>query len=127
MAVLMAIGRRRDAQGDGAGGAPDKVLHEKSAEAPLWTPAGFFDAVVGPFLAFFRTWGWVGLLMLVFISLYRLPEFVMGPMATPFYHDLGISKDMVGAVRAHGGPRRRPSSASRPAGCWWPASATCGR
>jgi PAT family beta-lactamase induction signal transducer AmpG len=77
----------------------DEVLHEKSAEAPLWTPGGFFDAVVGPLLAFFRTWRWVGLLMLVFISLYRLPEFVMGPMATPFYHDLGISKDTVGAVR----------------------------
>jgi len=75
------------------------VLHEKSAVAPLWTGRGLLDAVVGPFLAFFRTWGWVGLLMLVFISLYRLPEFVMGPMATPFYHDLGISKDMVGAVR----------------------------
>jgi PAT family beta-lactamase induction signal transducer AmpG len=55
--------------------------------------------VVGPFIAFVKTWGWVGLLMLLFISLYRLPEFVMGPMATPFYHDLGISKDMVGAVR----------------------------
>jgi PAT family beta-lactamase induction signal transducer AmpG len=77
----------------------EEILHEKSAEAPLWTPWGFYDAVSGPFLAFFRTWGWMGLLMLVFISLYRLPEFVMGPMATPFYHDLGISKDMVGAVR----------------------------
>jgi MFS transporter, PAT family, beta-lactamase induction signal transducer AmpG len=79
--------------------AADEVLLEKSAAAPLWTPRGFFDAVAGPFLAFFRTWGWLGLLILVFISLYRLPEFVMGPMATPFYHDLGISKDTVGAVR----------------------------
>jgi len=77
----------------------EQVLHEKSDEAPLWTPGGFFDAVVGPFVSFFKTWGWMGLLMLVFISLYRLPEFVMGPMATPLYHDLGISKDMVGAVR----------------------------
>ena len=77
--------------------------------------------MVGPFLAFFKTWGWVGLLMLVFISLYRLPEFVMGPMATPFYHDLGLSKDMVGAVRARWA-WPPPSSASRPAGCWSPAS-----
>ena len=38
-------------------------------------------------------------LMLAVISLYRLPEFVMGPMANPFYHDLGLSKDAVGAVR----------------------------
>jgi MFS transporter, PAT family, beta-lactamase induction signal transducer AmpG len=98
MAVLMIIGVAATLKATEPAGA-DEVLHEKSAEAPLWTGRGLFDAVVGPFLAFFRTWGPVGLLMLAFISLYRLPEFVMGPMATPFYHDLGISKDMVGAVR----------------------------
>ena len=38
--------------------------------------------------------------MLAMISFYRLPEFMMGPMANPFYHDLGLSKDAVGAVRA---------------------------
>ena len=98
MAVLMLIGIAATFKATEPASA-DEVLLEKSAEAPLWTPRGFFDAVAGPFLAFFRTWGWLGLLMLVFISLYRLPEFVMGPMATPFYHDLGISKDTVGAVR----------------------------
>ena len=98
MAVLMSIGVAATLKATEPAAA-DEILHEKSAEAPLWTARGLFDAVVGPFLAFFRTWGSVGLLMLAFISLYRLPEFVMGPMATPFYHDLGISKDMVGAVR----------------------------
>ncbi len=43
--------------------------------------------------------GWLALLMLAMISLYRLPEFVMGPMANPYYHDLGLTKDAVGAVR----------------------------
>jgi len=57
------------------------------------------DAVVGPFAEFFRVYGWLALLMLAMISLYRLPEFMMGPMANPFYHDLGLSKDAVGAVR----------------------------
>ena len=60
---------------------------------------GFADAVIGPFAEFFRVYGWVALLMLAMISLYRLPEFVMGPMANPYYHDLGLSKDAVGAVR----------------------------
>lgn len=69
------------------------------AALPIWTPRGFFDAVIGPFFDFFRTYAWVGLLMLVFISLYRLPEFVMGPMATPLYVDLGLSKDVVAGVR----------------------------
>ena len=41
----------------------------------------------------------LALLMLAAISLYRLPDFVMGPMANPFYHDIGLTKDLVGAVR----------------------------
>jgi MFS transporter, PAT family, beta-lactamase induction signal transducer AmpG len=71
------------------------------AGAPaLWTARGLFDALVGPFVAFFRqhgSWAW---LMLLVISLYRLPDFVMGPMANPFYADLGIDKETVGGVRA---------------------------
>jgi PAT family beta-lactamase induction signal transducer AmpG len=66
----------------------------------LGSMRGFADAVIGPFAEFFRVYGWVALLMLAMISLYRLPEFLMGPMANPYYHDLGLSKDTVGAVRA---------------------------
>jgi PAT family beta-lactamase induction signal transducer AmpG len=61
--------------------------------------ATVFDAVVGPFIAFFRTHGWLALVMLAAISLYRLPDFMMGPMANPYYHDLGMTKQTVGAVR----------------------------
>ena len=74
----------------------DAVLQSK---APLWTPRGFFDAVVGPFVDFFRQHQTLGLLMLLAIALYRLPDFVMGPMYNPYYHDLGLTKDMVAAVR----------------------------
>src|SRR5256714_3063403 len=77
----------------------DAVLDEKKREAPLWAPRGFFDAVVGPFIAFFRAHGWLALVMLAAISLYRLPDFIMGPMANPYYHDIGLSKQTVGAVR----------------------------
>jgi len=69
-------------------------------ESRLTSIRGFADAVIGPFREFFRVYGWVALLMLAMISLYRLPEFLMGPMANPYYHDLGLSKDTVGAVRA---------------------------
>ena len=75
-------------------------IDPKAHAAALWTPRGFFDAVVGPFVAFFATYGWLALLMLAMISLYRIPDFVMGPMANPFYHDLGLSKDVVGSIRA---------------------------
>jgi len=77
----------------------DEVIDNKKREAPLWTPRGFFDAVVGPFIAFFRAHGWLALVMLAAISLYRVPDFIMGPMANPYYHDLGLSKQTVGAVR----------------------------
>jgi len=75
------------------------VVHEKGRKAPLWMPRGFFDAVLGPFIAFFRAHGWLALVMLAAISLYRLPDFMMGPMANPYYHDLGLTKQTVGAVR----------------------------
>jgi MFS transporter, PAT family, beta-lactamase induction signal transducer AmpG len=55
--------------------------------------------VVGPFIAFFRAHGWLALVMLAAISLYRLPDYIMGPMANPYYHDIGLSKQTVGAVR----------------------------
>ena len=76
----------------------DAVMDEKR-EAPLWTPRGFLDAVVGPFIAFFRAHGWLALVMLAAISLYRLPDFLMGPMANSFYVALGLSKPTVAAVR----------------------------
>ncbi len=77
----------------------DAMMGKKEREAPLWSPRGFFDAVVGPFIAFFRAHGWLALVMLAAISLYRLPDFIMGPMANPYYHDIGLSKQTVGAVR----------------------------
>jgi MFS transporter, PAT family, beta-lactamase induction signal transducer AmpG len=77
----------------------DAVIAAKEQTAPLWTLRGFGDAVVGPFLVFFKTYGVFALLMLAAISLYRLPDFIMGPMANPLYHDIGLSKDWVGAVR----------------------------
>ncbi len=39
-------------------------------------------------------------MFLAAISLYRLPDFVMGPMVNPFYADLGLSLDAIGAMRA---------------------------
>jgi len=77
----------------------DEVLDSKARDAPLGTWRGLYDAIVGPFVAFFRVHGWIALLMLAAISLYRLPDFVMGPMVNPFYHDIGLTKDFVGEIR----------------------------
>jgi len=95
MAVLMAIG---------VGAAllamePVRAEAALQAKAPLWTPRGFVDAVVGPFVDFFAKHKAVGLVMLLAVALYRLPDFVMGPMYNPYYHDLGLTKDTVALVR----------------------------
>ena len=97
MAALMGVGLMAAlfmAREPAASQAPGVIAHE-----PLWTLSGLFDAIVGPFVSFFRTHGKWALLMLAAISLYRLPDFVMGPMNNPFYADIGMSKEFVGEVR----------------------------
>lgn len=75
------------------------VLAAAGPHPTLFSARGLFDALVGPFVAFFRQHGQWALLMLLTISLYRLPDFLFGPMANPFYADLGMAKETVGAVR----------------------------
>nr|MBO2513886.1 MFS transporter [Gammaproteobacteria bacterium] len=70
------------------------------AAVPIWTLRGLYGAVVGPFIVFFSAHGVKALLLLAAISLYRLPDFIMGPMVNPFYTDLGLSLDVIGAMRA---------------------------
>ncbi|MEH6421643.1 AmpG family muropeptide MFS transporter [Pseudomonas sp. CGJS7] len=78
---------------------PASVLAAAAPHPALFTAKGLFDAVIGPFVAFFRQHGRWALLILLTISLYRLPDFLMGPMNNPFYADLGLDKEFVGKVR----------------------------
>jgi PAT family beta-lactamase induction signal transducer AmpG len=96
MAVLMSIGVAASLFAFEPKRA-DEVMHSK---APLWTPRGFADAIIGPFIDFFANHKALGLLMLAAIAAYRLPDFLMGPMYNPYYHDLGFTKDAVAVVRA---------------------------
>lgn len=95
MAVLMAIGIAATCFAAEPVRA-DAVLHEKP---PLWSRRGLVDAVIGPFVDFFAKHRLAGLVILLMVALYRLPDFVMGPMYNPYYHDLGLSKDTVALVR----------------------------
>lgn len=94
MAVLMGLGlvatwRAREPAGSTTAGTT----------APL-SLASLGAMIVSPLKLFFVQHGATALLMLAAISLYRLPDFVLGPMANPFYADLGLAKEAVGAVRA---------------------------
>ncbi len=59
----------------------------------------FDEALLGAFKDFFNRFGlWSAALLLLIISTYRLTDIVMGPMAMPFYLDLGFSKTEIGAL-----------------------------
>jgi len=77
----------------------DRIMAAKEANKPLWTGRGLFDAVVGPFIAFFKTHGVMALLILLAVTLFQLPNFVSGPMYSPMYVDVGLTKTMVGVTR----------------------------
>ncbi|MEC7912253.1 MAG: MFS transporter [Pseudomonadota bacterium] len=56
-------------------------------------------ALLGAFKDFFSRFGlWAAGLLLLIISTYRLTDIVMGPMAMPFYIDMGFSKTEIGAL-----------------------------
>lgn len=74
----------------------------KAQQGPGWLRklAGLPEWILGPFVVFFRAHGPKALVLLLAISLYRLSDFIMGPMVNPFFADLGLSLDAVGATRA---------------------------
>lgn len=96
MAALMVLGVIAVTM---AGEPAREIIAVQTQAASLWTPRGLFDAIAGPFLAFIREHRSGAILILVAISVYRMADFVMGPMANPFYVDLGLSEDTVGAIR----------------------------
>ena len=98
MAVLMGLGVWATLRAL----EPDRHQAEgqnESLSAAIWTPKGFFDAVAGPLIAFFKAHGRLALLMLLVVCLYRLTDFMSGPMVNPLYKDLGVDKDYIAAVR----------------------------
>ena len=77
----------------------DRAMAALEASRPLWTGRGLFDAIAGPFIAFFKAHGAKALVMLLAITLFQLPNFVSGPMYAPMYVDVGLTKSVVGAIR----------------------------
>jgi PAT family beta-lactamase induction signal transducer AmpG len=60
------------------------------------TPRTLRDAVIDPFVEYFRRDG--ALAILAFILLYKLGDTMASAITTPFYLDLGFSKSEIGAV-----------------------------
>ncbi len=58
----------------------------------------FVQAVADPFADFFRRFGRFAIVLLAFISLYRISDYVLGILANPFYLDIGYSKLQVAGI-----------------------------
>jgi PAT family beta-lactamase induction signal transducer AmpG len=71
-----------------------------SGRASRWQrmAAGFAEAVLSPFIEFFRRNGRTGLIILLLIAVYKMSDITMGVMANPFYLDLGFSKKDIAEI-----------------------------
>ncbi len=58
----------------------------------------FVGSVVDPLADFFRRFGKVAIVLLIFVSFYRISDYVLGILANPFYLDIGYSKSEVATV-----------------------------
>ncbi|MDX1270108.1 MAG: MFS transporter, partial [Oceanisphaera sp.] len=58
----------------------------------------FAEAMVAPFVDFFKRNGNHALLILLLIGVYKLSDITMGVMANPFYLDLGFSKSEIASI-----------------------------
>ncbi len=95
-AVLVAVGlvstlfAREPARADVA-----LVLKRRAGLNPM----RLIDPVIGPFVAFFRQWGPMALLILLTVSAYHLSDYLRGPVINPFYVQVGLHKPVVAGVR----------------------------
>ncbi|NNE59791.1 MAG: AmpG family muropeptide MFS transporter [Woeseia sp.] len=55
-------------------------------------------AVAGPFMDFFDRYGRHAVLLLAFIGLFRISDYVLGILANPFYLNIGFSKAQIASV-----------------------------
>ena len=60
--------------------------------------AWFIGAVICPFTDFFQRNGSFAIVILLFISMFRISDITMGVMANPFYLDLGFTKTEIAWV-----------------------------
>ena len=76
--------------------ARDELLAQE--ESSRGWRVNFVNAVLQPFLEFFRRQGRFALIILLFIAVFRLSDIAMGIMANPFYLDMGYSKTDIANV-----------------------------
>lgn len=76
-----------------------KDFEEKTANLTFFAKVknAFVSAVIAPFADFIKRPYW--LLIILFIMIYKLPDSYIGPMAMPFYDELGFSKAEIATIQ----------------------------
>jgi PAT family beta-lactamase induction signal transducer AmpG len=75
------------------------VIFSKEEKNTELGKLNFINSVVEPLKDFFSRFGmFMASIILLIIATYRLTDIVMGPMATPFYIDMGFTLTEIGAV-----------------------------
>lgn len=72
----------------------------QTANGPWWRRFACWleQAVIDPFIDFFRRYQWHALLILALIACYRMSDVVMGVMANTFYVDMEFTKEEVAGI-----------------------------
>ena len=94
-AALMAVGVAATL----AAREPARADRALAARERVWAPLRAWDVVAGPFVAFFKSYGWAALLVLAAVTTYHLCDYLRGPMISPFYVHIGLPKPTVAALR----------------------------
>ena len=75
------------------------LMFSKEEKNPQLGKLNFSQSITDPFVDFISRFGFfAAAILLLIIATYRLTDIVMGPMATPFYIDMGFSLTEIGAV-----------------------------
>jgi PAT family beta-lactamase induction signal transducer AmpG len=76
------------------------TLYAREPALPERPPRSLAEAIVLPFQEFWRRMGaWGAPLVLLFIVIFKLPDYLAASMATPFLLDVGFSQTDIGAVQ----------------------------
>jgi len=97
MALLMGVGFLT------ALFAPKVEVREYKPPPKTTLAETFSKSVIGPFRDFFDRYGGHAAVILLFIALFRIPDFMMGYMTGPLYIELGYDKTTIGAIRSGAG------------------------
>lgn len=64
------------------------------AKTIQWSKA----ALIGPIVDFFKRYGRFAAIILLFMSVFRISDYVLGVLANPFYLDIGFTKPQVASI-----------------------------